>query len=152
MTQLTAHFSLEEFIISNTADRLKIDNTIPDELLANVARTAELMEKVRDLLGAKPILVTSGYRSPALNAAVGGVPGKSSHMAALACDFICPSFGTPLDVCNRLKTAIGALKFDQLIYEYSWIHIGLSMQGVSPRLQLLTLMPNGTYQFGIVPR
>ena len=152
MTQVTEHFTLEEFTISSTADRLGIDNSIPSQLMANMARTAGVMELVRLLLGNKSVIVTSGYRSPELNKAVGGVPGKSAHLAGLACDFICPAFGSPLAVCKALSPHTTALKFDQLIYEYSWVHIGLASPGDQPRQQLLTLMKDGSYQYGIISK
>src|SRR5574343_627287 len=98
--QLTEHFTLEEFQFSDTAVRKGIDNSVPQDLLDNVTLTAMGMERVRSILG-KPIKVTSGYRGPKLNAAIGGAK-SSAHMSGLACDFTCESYGTPLDICKRL--------------------------------------------------
>jgi uncharacterized protein YcbK (DUF882 family) len=64
--------------------------------LANLKRMAAVMEMVRTILG-KPIHVDSGYRSPFVNASVGGV-STSAHCRGLACDFVCPAFGTPAEV------------------------------------------------------
>jgi zinc D-Ala-D-Ala carboxypeptidase len=144
---LTDHFTLEEFTVSNTAARMGIDNT-PNSarVRGNLTRTAQLMERIREALG-QPIIVTSGYRSPALNRAVGGV-ATSAHTEGLACDFICPAFGTPLDVCRGLEPYVEALGIDQLIYEHTWVHVGLLE--AAPRHQVLTLVPGGGYVAGIV--
>ena len=58
--QLTEHFTLEEFTRSTVASRLKIDNSVPDELMPNIQLTAIKLELVRQALG-KPIVITSGY-------------------------------------------------------------------------------------------
>jgi len=82
----------------------------PDALLPALQDTAHRMETIRAILG-HPIIVTSGYRSPAVNKIVGGSE-CSAHMEARAVDFICPAFGSPRAVCGVLK---GAARFDQLI-------------------------------------
>lgn len=135
MDKLTDHFSLEEMTASETAARRGIDNTPSPAIIKNLTRTAQLLERVRVLLGSKPILVSSGYRSPALNAAVGGSK-TSAHMQGLAADFICPGFGTPLAICKRLDSL--GVEFDQLIQEGTWVHIGLAAEGIKPRRQVLT--------------
>ncbi|MGL5182464.1 D-Ala-D-Ala carboxypeptidase family metallohydrolase [Herbaspirillum huttiense] len=135
MDKLTDHFSLAEMTISETAARKGIDNTPSPAIIKNLTRTAQLLERVRVLLGSKPILVSSGYRSPALNAAVGGSK-TSAHMQGLAADFICPGFGTPLAICQRLDSL--GVEFDQLIQEGTWVHIGLAAEGIKPRRQVLT--------------
>ena len=120
--QLTEHFTLDEFTRSITASRLKIDNSVPDELMPNVKLTAIKLELVRKALG-KPIIITSGYRCPALNARVGGV-STSAHTKGLAVDFK-SSFGTPKEICQRLIDA--GVQFDKLIQEHNqWVHIGFS--------------------------
>lgn len=135
MDKLTDHFSLAEMTASETAARKGIDNTPSPAIIKNLTRTAQLLERVRVLLGSKPILVSSGYRSPALNAAVGGSK-TSAHMQGLAADFICPGFGTPLAICQRLDSL--GMEFDQLIQEGNWVHIGLAAEGIKPRRQVLT--------------
>ena len=120
--QLTEHFTLEEFTRSTTASRLKIDNRVPGELMPNIQLTAIKLELVRQALG-KPIVITSGYRCPALNARVGGV-STSAHTKGLAVDFK-SSFGTPKEICQRLIDA--GVQFDKLIQEHNqWVHIGFS--------------------------
>ena len=120
--QLTEHFTLDEFTRSTTASRLKIDNSVPDELMPNVKLTTIKLELVRQALG-KPIIITSGYRCPALNARVGGV-STSAHTRGLAVDFH-SSYGTPKQICQRLITA--GIEFDKIIQEYNqWVHIEFS--------------------------
>ncbi len=141
--RLSAHFMLSEFTASETAARENIDNTPSEEIIAALMFTAENLESVRSLLLA-PLHITSGYRCPALNVRVGSKP-TSAHVLGLAVDFICPSFGTPLMVCERLERS--NIGFDQLIFEHSWVHIAFSRE---PRRQVLTLMRGGGYAHGIV--
>lgn len=120
--KLTEHFTLEEFTHSNIASRLRIDNRVPDELMANIQLTANKLELVRKVLGF-PIMITSGYRCPLLNARVGGV-STSAHTKGLAVDFHC-AYGTPKEICQRLIDT--GVQFDKLIQEHNqWVHIGFS--------------------------
>jgi hypothetical protein len=144
MTHLTEHFTVEEFTDSQTAARKGISNVPPpiSEEWKNLHRTANVMEQVRTILGDKPILVSSGYRSPAVNAAVGGSK-SSAHMSGLAVDFSCPGFGTPKAICKKLEPHMKELGIDQLIHEFgSWVHLGLT--GGAPRHQALTIDNKGT--------
>jgi putative chitinase len=137
--QLTPHFSLAELTVTKT----KLDNT-PSKAVTEVLRTtAFYMEKVRELLGNVAITVNSGYRSPDVNKAVGGST-NSAHTHGYAVDFT--AYGhTPLTIANTL--AKSSLKFDQLIYENTWVHISFD-----PRMrgELLTLKSKGKYVKGIV--
>lgn len=120
--KLTEHFSLEEFSCSTTAKRLKIENKIPDHLMANIQFTAQKLELARAAL-AHPIIITSGYRCPALNSQVGGSQ-TSAHTKGLAVDFHC-AYGTPKQICQRLIAS--GVEFDKLIQEYNqWVHIQFS--------------------------
>lgn len=121
--KLSQNFWLSELTASDTADRLGISNQ-PDPLaLANLFKTAELLEQVRKLLGGNAILVSSGFRGQALNAAVGGSK-TSDHMRGEAADFRCPGYGSPLDVCRAI--AASKIKFGQLIWEFErWVHISI---------------------------
>ena len=122
MTQLTTHFSLEELTRSDTAVRLGIDNTPSDAILANLNVLAQGLEQVRSLLNIfnRPVIISSGYRCPKLNKALHGA-SNSAHMNGYAADFICPDFGTPLDIVKRIATS--DLQFDQVIQEGTWVHI-----------------------------
>lgn len=118
--QLTPHFHLTELTTSQTAARLRIDNSPPGDVLENLKRTAELLEEVRAILG-RPILISSGYRSPAVNRAVGGV-ANSAHTAGQAADFTCPGYGSVYEVWRRI--ARSDVRFDQNINEFgSWVHL-----------------------------
>jgi hypothetical protein len=103
------------------------------------------MEAVRKLLGDRPISVSSGYRSPALNRAVAG-SRRSAHLTGHAVDFNCYGFGDPLEVCRAI--AESDLAFDQLIEEGTWIHVSFH-----PRLrrQVLTRRADGGYALGLPP-
>jgi zinc D-Ala-D-Ala carboxypeptidase len=147
MTMLSPHFSLAEFIRSDTAERYKLDNTPPPEVRDRLQRTAEMMEQVRDLLGGFSIRINSGYRGPAVNKAVGGVD-SSAHTQGWAVDFICPDFGSPFQVCEKIVAS--GLLFDQLIHEYGrWTH--LSFAPTMRRQPLSIASAAHGYVKGIVP-
>ncbi len=139
--KLSDHFALAEFVTSQTAARRGIDNTPPPEVLERLVGTAQALEAVRSLLG-KPLLISSGYRCPALNKAIGGAVG-SAHVLGYAADFICPGFGDPLEVCQAI--AASDLKFDQIIEEGTWVHISFDPR---MRRQVLT-MRAGRYSTGL---
>ena len=152
MTQMTEHFSLEELIASDTAVRKGIDNTPTPEVIGHLQVLAELLEHVRAILK-HPLHISSGYRSPALNEAVGGVNTAghlSAHCLGLAADFTCREFGTPLDIVKVLDSV--GLDFDQLIQEGTWVHIATKVSG--NRREVLTAhFTNGqktTYTLGVV--
>lgn len=146
--KLSDHFALSEFLISQTASRYGIDNTPSEEVLENLKKTALLLERARTILGNRPIFVSSGYRCPDLNHAVGGVAG-SAHTFGKAADFVCPGFGPVVNICLTLE-GHDDLYYDQLIREYDsdgrgWCHIAWSD---TPRRQALTIDRNGA-RFGI---
>lgn len=128
---LTPHFSLAELTASDTAVAKKIDNTARPDVVKNLKRVAEMLEQVRALVGA-PIRVSSGYRAPALNKAVGGA-ANSMHVLGLAAD-ISTSAMSPKKLAWLISQS--DIVFDQLIYEGTWVHIGLSVG--KPRQQILT--------------
>ena len=135
---LSTHFHLDEFINSQTAARQGIDNNPTTSVLLRLQRTALGMELVRNLLGA-PVLISSGYRSPALNKAVGGA-ANSQHMTGEAVDFTCPGFGTPAQVVEAIKGS--SIPYDQCIAEFSrWVHISFADKN---RRQTLAIDVNGT--------
>jgi len=129
--QLTDHFVLAELTFSNTAQADGIDNTPDQNTIAHLTILAMGLEKVRALLGA-PMNISSGYRCPALNRAVGGVP-DSAHIDGYAADFVCPSFGTPADIARAIVAS--GLVFDQCIQEGTWVHISFDPRA---RQQALT--------------
>lgn len=134
---LSPHFTLAELLQSETAARRRIDNSPSQAIVDNLTFLAGRLEVIRELLGNLPIIITSGYRCSALNVAVGGSK-TSAHMSGLAADFICPAYGSPLDICRRLAERAGQLAFDQVIQEGSWVHVGFAQAGREPRRQVLT--------------
>lgn len=147
LIQLTEHFTLEEFTRSAIAALRGIDNKPDAVQLTNLQMIAHQMEHVRYLLGGNPIIISSGFRSEALNDVVGG-SSTSSHAHGLAVDFTCPKFGTVKEVCMHLKN--NSFKFDQLIYEQgrtNWCHLGF---GEKKRQEVLSWKSGKGYVFGII--
>jgi hypothetical protein len=138
--KLSPHFSLDEFEVSEKAARLGLDNSVPPELMGDLLYTARALEVVRQALGGRPVIITSGYRSPEVNAEVGGSK-NSQHMKGRAADFIVPGFGRPLEVCRRILEA--GIVFDQLIHEYGrWAHCSFVQSAA--RCAVLTIDRRGT--------
>ncbi len=133
--KISEHFTLEEFCFSAAAARLGLGNTPSETVVENLVRTATAMETVRAWLGDRPIQVHSGYRSVLVNRAVGGA-ASSAHCLGLACDFVCPAYGTPLVVARAVESS--AVEYDQLICEYGWVHMGLAGAGMVCRREALT--------------
>ena len=106
------------------------------------------MEQIRALLGNRPIRINSAYRCPELNQAAGSQP-TSMHLFGLAADFVCPGFGSPLQIARAI--AASTLDFDQVIHEFGrWVHIGLPLEGHANRRQQLTIDRAGTH-VGLLP-
>ena len=130
------HFTLAELTYSGTGLRRGLANNPNDEQVANLWRLcAVLLEPIRALLGV-PMHVNSGFRSPAVNAAVGG-KANSAHLDGRACDFV--PIGMSLAHAVDLIHGSG-LPFDQLILEYdAWIHVAVERTGSNPRGQVLKI-------------
>jgi hypothetical protein len=109
------------------------------------------MQRVRNALSV-PVLITSGYRSPTLNAAVGG-SRNSQHCEGLAADFIAPTFGTPRAIARYFMERSTEIRFQQLIWEGQWVHIGFPTDGQPPKGKVLTAQFDGggrvTYSRGL---
>lgn len=139
--KLSEHFTLEEMSITQVRD---VDNEPRGASLLDALKdTAMRMEAVRALLGAKPVLVTSGYRSPFVNKIVGGSP-SSAHMSGRAVDFICPGFGSPREICEAIVAS--SILFDQLIWEETWVHLSFAPR---MRREVLTKRRHGSYVAGL---
>ena len=141
--RLSEHFSLEEFIFSQTATRLGINNTPPADALAKmIILCEEVLEPLREKIG-KPIIITSGYRSPELNKAIGG-SHHSQHCKGEAADIIVHGM-TPYEVCLAAK---GLGKYDQLIHEFGrWCHISWKGEELSRRMELTAVRENGEVKY-----
>jgi hypothetical protein len=136
---LTEHFTLEE--LTHT-DHRQFDNTPNDAEIANLVRLAEFLEKVKEVLGGKPIIVNSAFRSAEVNRAVGS-SDKSQHRHGCACDFRVPGM-TPDEVVKAILAS--DLTFDQCIREFnSWVHISIpNTTDAKPRLMSLIIDKSGT--------
>jgi len=121
---LSKSFTLEDFTRSATASRLHLDNT-PDAItLERLKLLAGVLEYLQGVLGVQ-LKISSGYRSPALNKAVGGV-STSGHCKGLAVDISATEF-TPEQLANKIF--LTGINFDQLIIEKSgsksWLHFSI---------------------------
>ena len=135
------HFTFGEFVRSDTAARLGIDNRMPELAEAHVVELVDiLLDPLREAWGG-PLTVTSGYRCAELNRAVGG-SATSAHTAGWAADLV-PDSDDPrgvqglVDFAVEWLTATG-LPFDQLIFEHvgssKWLHIGIrNLKGAQRR-------------------
>jgi len=150
-TRLTPNFTYEEAIHSQAAVRLGLENTPDKVILNNILETARRMERVRELLANRAILVSSWYRSSEVNRTVGG-SRTSSHITGEAVDFICPSFGSPYQICLQLQKHKKELWYDQLIFEGTWVHISfcVAVPTRNPRHDDLTFMLSKTYVNGFI--
>jgi zinc D-Ala-D-Ala carboxypeptidase len=117
---------------SMTAIRKGIPNVPSPEHAANLILLCErVLEPIRDLLGA-PLNVLSGYRSPEVNAAVGGA-ARSQHLVGQACDFT--SWTTNTNIVEGI--AASEIPYDQLLLEFGdrgWVHVSWSPK---PRHEVL---------------
>jgi len=138
---LSAHFTLDELTQSQSAARQNINNTPSPDIITNLKTLTSYLERVRKTLG-RPIQISSGYRSPAVNKVIGGAL-NSSHIYGYAADFTSPGFGSPLEVCKAIQKS--GIEFDQLIYEYRWVHFSCDPR---MRKQILTKQSFG-YREGL---
>jgi len=147
---LSPNFTYASMIRSNAADRLKLDNTPDSNSLKNLIELCKtILEPIRKAVDDNPITVSSGYRSPRVNTAIGGVT-TSAHCHGLAADITCPRFGEPKVfaqfVANFLKE--NKIPFDQVIYEHignaKWVHVGLRHPNGKQRGQVLTIKGGNT--------
>lgn len=141
-TKLSDFFTFEELTASQTAVRKGISNIPGPEALENLRDLAKKLDQVRRLLG-RPVLISSGFRCLELNTAIGSKP-SSDHIRGLAADFVCPGFGTVMDIFNKIK--VSGINFDQLIAENpsknGWVHLGI---GSRNRRQCL-IFESGVYK------
>jgi hypothetical protein len=126
--RISKNFTLSEITHSNTAKRLGIDNSPNKEHLENIkVLVNDLIQPMRSALG--PIRISSGYRNPQLNHAIGG-SSRSQHCKGQAFDV---QFWKNGKMCNKeiydwvIKSGI---EFDQMIneFDFSWIHISLKKE------------------------
>ena len=136
---LSAHFTLDE--LTHT-DHRELDNTPNEQELGNLKRLAAFLEEVKTVLGGKPIMVNSAFRSKAVNDAVGS-KDTSQHRVGCAADLRVPGM-TPDEVVKAvIASGIG---YDQVIREFDrWTHISVPNDVAgSPRRQALIIDKAGT--------
>jgi len=136
---LTEHFTFEE--LTHT-DHREFDNTPNETELANLRRLAAFLENVKTVLGGKPIMVNSAFRSKQVNDAVGS-KDTSQHRIGCAADMRVPGM-TPDEVVKAIMSS--DLPYDQLIREFDrWTHISVvKEQNGTPRKQVLIIDKQGT--------
>jgi len=136
---LSDHFTLEE--LTHT-DHRELENTPNEQELANLKRLAEFLEGVKTVLGGKPIMVNSAFRSKAVNDAVGS-KDTSQHRVGCAADLRVPSM-TPDEVVKAIIAS--GIGYDQVIREFDrWTHISIPNKLFdSPRKQALIIDKQGT--------
>lgn len=136
---LTKHFTLDE--LTHT-DHREFDNTPNDAELANLKRLAAFLEEVKTVLGGKPIMVNSAFRSKAVNDAVGS-KDTSQHRVGCAADIRVPGM-TPDEVVKAV--IVSKIGYDQVIREFNrWTHISVpNVEGAAPRRQALIIDKQGT--------
>jgi hypothetical protein len=142
---MTPHFTLDELTASETAERNGWDNTPNEQELANLQRLAEFLEQVKEALGGKPIMVSSGYRGKQVNDAVGS-KDSSQHRVGCAVDFRVPGL-TPDQVVRAIIAS--GLPYDQVIREFDrWTHLSVpNTPEAAPRKQALIIDKAGTRVF-----
>jgi hypothetical protein len=145
MTHLTPHFTLDELTASESAERNGWDNTPNDAELENLKRLADFLEQVKVVLGGKPIMINSAFRSKKVNDSVGS-RDTSQHRIGCAADIRVPGM-TPDEVVR--KVIASGISYDQVIREFDrWTHISIpNSVDTSPRKQALIIDKAGTRQF-----
>jgi len=136
---LSPHFTLEELTITEHRD---LDNTPNDSEKNNLKRLAEFLEEVKTVLGGKPVMVNSAFRSKAVNDAVGS-KDTSQHRVGCAADLRIPGM-TPDEVVKAIIAS--GIGYDQVIREFDrWTHISVTNEpNGTPRRQALIIDKQGT--------
>jgi len=140
---LSPNFTLAELTYT---DHREYDNTPNDAELANLVRLADFLEQVKVVLGGKPIMINSAYRSAEVNRAVGSKTDKSQHRLGCAADFRVPGM-TPDEVVRAIIAA--ELPYDQCIKEFDrWTHCSIpNTEDAEPREMALIIDKSGTRAF-----
>ena len=121
---LSPHFTLQELCASQTAKEHGIDNTPPEEAVGNLRALCEnCLEPLREALGL-PVVITSGFRTKALNAKLAHASSTSQHMRGQAADFYVGK-GSREELIKAFREILTNPKidFDQLILYPSFIHV-----------------------------
>lgn len=122
---LVPHFTFFELAGTSVEKYKKLNLLKAQEQMGKMYMLAGFAERVREIVG-KPLIITSGYRCPELNKAIGGAI-TSQHIFCEAIDFVVKGL-RPEDVFNRIITS--DLKYNQIIIERNtkgsqWVHISI---------------------------
>ena len=143
MSNLTANFTLGELTRSTTAQRMGLDNTPPTSVQWQLAKTAVMLQRIRDAIG-RPVTVTSAYRSPEVNKAVGGRT-SSDHCKGMAADIVVPGM-TAHALAKAIEPRMGEFGIGQLILEgikgKQWVHVSTDPTD-KPINRVLTITDSG---------
>jgi hypothetical protein len=147
MAKISDNFTWREATVTHQRDPetgLVLPNNPPPETAAQLVHTFQDMEKVRAKVGHRPIYIHSAYRSPAVNAAVGGAP-NSQHMRGEAVDFSVAGLTVP----DAFKLLHGSsINYDQLIEEAAtWIHISFAHSRMARRQALRMRIEHGRARY-----
>ena len=136
---LTEHFTLEELTVTSHRE---FDNTPNDTEITNLTRLAEFLEQVKIVLGNKPVMINSAFRSKQVNDSVGS-KDSSQHRVGCAADIRVPGM-TPNQVIQTIMQS--DIQYDQIIREFdSWTHISIpNNPNDTPRKQALIIDRQGT--------
>lgn len=139
------YFTLKEFEKSDTAEKLKIDNSIPKELIPVIEEFVDvILDPLREAWGG-PIKVTSMYRGEKLNQAVKGSQ-TSAHCFGCAVDLQPGDGRTQTEFNQFVRSFLYHRPYDQLIDEYNgtsrWCHIGYKNRDGNQRKQNLVYKNN----------
>lgn len=139
---LSPHFTLAELTVSQTAARKGIDNSAPPAVVAALRLLCgEVLEPIRAHFD-RPVIVSSGYRSPALNRAIGGAV-TSQHCKGEAADITVPGVAN-IDLAQWIMRN---LRYDQLIEEFGrWVHVSYRA-GPLRHAELTARLANGKVRY-----
>jgi len=139
---LSENFTYEE--LTHT-DHREFDNTPNEDEMANLVRLANFLEQVKEVLGGKPIMINSAFRSAEVNKAVGSTD-KSQHRHGCAADIRVPGM-TPDEVVSAIINS--GLPYDQCIREFDrWTHVSIpNHEDIQPRAMALIIDKSGTRSY-----
>lgn len=142
--RISTHFTWREATHSDTAERMGLSNAPTAEAKEAITLTADALEGVRCLLGSKPLIITSWYRSPEVNAAVGGSK-TSDHITGYAVDFRATGMNA-YQAARRIEAS--PLMFDQLIWYPGEDRLHISF-APALRREVMTARKASTYTEGL---
>lgn len=148
LMKISKNFTLEEFLVSQTAVRAGIDMTPPLDIQNNIIRFVEtIVQPLRDELGS-PIIINSGFRPDAVNTLIGGSK-TSAHRFGCAGDMRSNAM-SPLGLAKMIEDM--DLPYDQVIHEFgAWVHCGIRWDDTIVRKEELTAYRNSLGKTVYIP-